>query len=187
MKISVNKMAKMAALSALSIVLLLLIRFPIIPAAPYLEYEPADVPILIGTFIYGPAAGLILTAVVALIQALTLSYASGWVGLVMHVIATGTLVLVAGTIYKRFHTRTGASIGLIAGAICMTLIMIPSNLFFTVNFFGMPYDTVKAMILPVIIPFNLIKSVTNSVIVFFVYKSAGKILRSSSEMPAQRA
>lgn len=176
MKISTNKMVKMGVLSALSIILLMLVRFPIIPSAPFLEYEPADVPVLIATFIFGPLEGLIVTVVVSVIQALTVSAASGWVGLVMHVIATGTLVLVAGTIYIKIHTIKGAIIALIAGSLCMTLVMIPSNLFFTVNFFGVPYDVVKGMLLPAIIPFNLIKSFTNSVVVMLVYKSVGRIL-----------
>ena len=177
MKINVNQMVKMAVLSALSIVLMVLIRFPIIPGASFLEYEPADVPILIGTFIYGPWAGLVITLVVALIQAATLSASGGWVGFVMHLIATGTLVIVAGNIYKRFHTMKGAFIALMAGSLCMTLIMIPSNLFFTVKFYGMPYETVKNMLVPAIIPFNLIKAFTNSIIVSLVYKSVAKVLR----------
>jgi len=179
MKIGVNQMVKMAVLSALSIVLMVIIRFPIIPAAPYMEYEPADVPILIGAFLYGPLAGLIITFVVSFIQAVTFSASSGWVGFVMHMIATGTLVMVAGTIYKRVHTLKGAIIALIAGTLSMTIIMIPANLFFTVNFYGVPYDTVVKMLIPVIIPFNLIKAFINSLIVMVVYKSVGKILRGT--------
>lgn len=174
---NVNKMVKMAVLCALSIVLLFLVRFPIIPAASFLEYEPADVPILIGAFLYGPVAGLIMTIVVSLIQALTLSASGGWVGFVMHVIATGTLVLVAGSIYKKVHTLKGAVIALIAGTLSMTAIMIPSNLFFTVNFYGYPYDAVVGMIVPILIPFNLIKASVNSLVVALVYKHIGKFLK----------
>ena len=61
-------LVKMALLTALSLVLMYLVRFPIFPAAAYLEYDMADVPILIGTFMYGPAAGLLLTGVVSLLQ-----------------------------------------------------------------------------------------------------------------------
>jgi riboflavin transporter FmnP len=173
-------MVKMGVLAALSIVLMMLIHFPIIPAAAFLEYEPADVPILIGGFLFGPLAGFIITVVVALIQAFTVSAASGWVGFVMHVIATGTLVMVSSFIYKHLHTFKGAIAALAAGALCMTLVMIPSNLFFSVRFFNIPYDTVKGMLLTAIIPFNLIKAVINSVIVILVYKSAGKVLRGQA-------
>ena len=119
MKISINQMVKMGMLAALAIVLIIPLHFPIIPAANFLIYDPADVPILIGTFMFGPVAGLVITAIVALIQAILLNPDGGWVGLVMHIIATGTLVLVAGSIYKRFHTIKGAIIALAAGAISM--------------------------------------------------------------------
>ena len=69
MDAKVKKMATIAVLSALSIVLMLLIRFPILPAAPYLIYEPADVPVLIGGFLFGPLAGIVITVIVSVIQA----------------------------------------------------------------------------------------------------------------------
>ena len=177
MKMSVNKMVKMGVLAALSIVLMIVVRFPIIPAAPYLEYEPADVPVLIAAFLYGPVEGLIVAFIMALVQAFTVSASSGWVGLIMHVIATGTFVLVAGLIYKRFHTIKGAAAGLIAGSLLMTLIMVPANLFFTVRFFNQPYETVVKGLLPITIPFNLIKSLTNSLLTFVLYKSVSRILK----------
>ena len=58
-----RKLTTLAMLAALAIVLVALIHFPLVPAAPFLEYDPADIPIFIGTFLFGPAAGLALTAV----------------------------------------------------------------------------------------------------------------------------
>lgn len=176
MKSSVKKMVTMAVMAALSIVLMLLIRFPIIPAAPYLIYEPADVPVLIGSFLFGPAAGLLITVVVSAIQAFLLS-PDGWVGLVMHVAATGTFVVTAGLIYRKFHTLKGAITALAAGTLAMTLIMIPVNLIIQPIYYHMPVEEVAKLILPVLLPFNLIKAGVNSVLAFIVYKSISKIVR----------
>ncbi len=63
------RLVKMGALVALSVVLVYLIHFPIFPAVPFLEYDPADIPILIGTFTFGPVTGMILTIVTSVIQA----------------------------------------------------------------------------------------------------------------------
>lgn len=178
MKNNINKMVKLAVLSALSLVLLMLVRFPIIPTAAFLEYEPADIPILIGAFMYGPLEGLLITVVVSLIQALSVSAQSGWVGFAMHVMATGTLALVTGTIYKKVHNYKGAIAALVAGSIAMTLMMIPANLFFTVKFYGVPFDAVKAMLPTAIIPFNLLKSSINSVVVMLSYKPLSRLLKS---------
>lgn len=187
MRTDVNRMVKLAVLSALSVVLMLLIRFPIIPAAPFLEYEPGDVPALIGAFIFGPGAGLVITAVVSLIQAFTVSAGAGWVGAFMHMVATGVMVLVAGIIYKRVHNIKGAIIALIAGSLCMTLVMIPLNLFVTPRFLNVPVEAVKGMLLPAIIPFNIIKSFGNSFITLLVYKSVGRVLRASAGSAVKKA
>ena len=90
----VRKLVTMAMLAALSIVLVYVIHFPIFPAASFLEYDPADIPILIGTFAYGPLAGVLLTVVVSVIQGMTVSSGSGLMGIAMHIFATSILVLV---------------------------------------------------------------------------------------------
>ena len=42
-----RRLVEMAMLAAISIVLVMLIRIPLIPAAPFLEYDMADVPVLV--------------------------------------------------------------------------------------------------------------------------------------------
>ena len=172
-----KKLVTLAMLAGLSIVLMYLVRFPIIPGASFLEYDMADVPILIGTFLFGPVSGLILVAIVSVVQGLTVSAASGWIGILMHLIATGTFVIVTGLIYRWIQTRKGAVWGLVMGSIAMTAIMIPLNLIFTVMFLGVPYDVVVAMLLPAIIPFNLAKAGINSALTFFVYKPVSKVMK----------
>mgnify|MGYP000037199626 FL=1 len=60
----------MAMLVALSLILVMLINFPILPAVPFMKYDPADIPILIGSFLFGPMGGVILTAIVSILQGL---------------------------------------------------------------------------------------------------------------------
>ncbi len=181
MRFSVNKMVKMGVLCSLAIILMLIVRFPIIPAAPYLEYEPSDMPILVGSFMFGPAAGLLMTVVVSFIQAITVSAASGFVGFLMHVIATGTLVLVAGLIYKKMHNFKGAIVALVAGSLSMAAIMIPLNMIIDPILYGMTLDAVIKLILPAFLPFNLAKAGINSVIVACVYKPLATFLRATGK------
>ena len=56
----VEKLVKLALLCAMSLVLMYVVRFPLIPTLPFLEYDMADVPILIGAFMFGPLEGLSL-------------------------------------------------------------------------------------------------------------------------------
>ncbi|PHV72022.1 ECF transporter S component [Sporanaerobium hydrogeniformans] len=170
MKKNAKQLTSMAVLIALSIVLVYLIHFPIFPMAPFLEYDPADIPILIGTFVYGPVAGLVITIIAAIIQGTTVSAGSGWIGILMHVFATGSFVLVAGTIYKKQHTKKGAIIALIAGSITMTVTMVLWNLVFTPLFLGMPLEAVLPLLVPAIIPFNLLKASVNGAVSYLLYK-----------------
>ncbi|NLD18930.1 MAG: ECF transporter S component [Clostridiales bacterium] len=163
------RLAKMGMLVAVSIVLVYFIHFPIFPAVAFLEYDPADIPILIGTFAFGPLAGVLLTIVTAVIQGVTVSAASGVYGIIMHVIATSTLVLVAGLIYKYNKTRKGAVIGLACGVIAWTLVMILANLIITPIFMGVPRSVVWDL-MPFIAGFNLIKAGVNAIVTFLLYK-----------------
>jgi len=169
-------LAKLGILSAISIVLVSFIHVPIIAAAPFLEYDPADIPIIIGTFAMGPVAGLLLTVVASTIQGLTVSAASGAYGILMHIIATGTYAVVAGNIYRGHKSKKMAALAMLAGTVSMTLIMIPANLLITPIFMTVSRDVVKGLLLPGIIPFNLLKAGINSVITFILYKRVSAIL-----------
>ena len=180
----IDRMVKLGMLTALSIILVYAIHFPIFPAAPYLEYDMADVPILIGTFLYGPWWGLGLTAVVSVLQWLLVSPQGMWVGAVMHFFATGSYVLAAGLIYSRHRTRNEALIGMAIGSVLQTLMMIPMNLIFTVHFFGYPQDVVIGL-LPITSAFNGIKTVANSIITFLLYKRISKIFEKNLIKPGE--
>lgn len=163
------RLAKMGMLVAISVVLVYFIHFPIFPAVAFLEYDPADIPILIGTFAFGPGAGLLLTIVTAVIQGVTVSAASGAYGIIMHIIATSTMVLVAGVIYKKNKTKKGAVIGLVFGVIAWVIVMMGANMVITPLFMGVPRAVVWDL-MPFIAAFNFIKAGANAIITFVLYK-----------------
>ena len=171
----------MAMFVAISIVLVWLIHFPIFPSAAYLEYDPADIPILIGTFAYGPLAGIVLTVIAAGIQGFTVSAASGVYGIIMHVLATGSLVITAGLIYRYKKTRAGAAIGILAGGAVMAAVMCIANLIVTPHFLGAPVEAVKAILLPIIVPFNLIKVGINGAVTFLIYKTVSRFIKTEKK------
>lgn len=168
-----KKLTTIAMLTAISAVLITLVHFPLFPAAPFLQYDPADVAILIGTFAFGPLAGIGITVVASAIQAFLLG-GDGIYGFLMHVIASGTLALVAGLIYQAMHNRTGGLIALLAGTLAMGITMMVANHFITPYFMGAPTEMVDAMLLSVILPFNLLKAGINSIVTFLVYKTVSR-------------
>ena len=67
-----KKTTTIAMLTAIAAVLITLVHFPLFPTAAFLQYDPADVAILIGAFAYGPVAGVIITVLASFIQAFLL-------------------------------------------------------------------------------------------------------------------
>ena len=163
------KLAKMGMLVAISIVLVSFIHFPIFPAVPFLEYDPADIPIIIGTFAFGPGAGVLITVVTSVLQGTTVSAASGLYGIIMHILATSAFVLAAGVLYKRNKSKKGAIIALVAGVIAMTCVMFFANMIVTPAFMGMPLSVIMDL-MPFILAFNFLKAGINATVTFFLYK-----------------
>lgn len=171
------KLAKMGMLAAISLILVN-IHFPIFPVIAFMEYDPADIPILIGTFAFGPMAGLLITLVTSIIQGVTVSAAAGVYGIIMHIIATGTYVIMAGFVYQYIKSKKGAITALVLGTIAMTIMMVGANYIVTPAFMNVPRDAITAL-LPFIIGFNLIKAGANGVITFFVYKRVSRFLHKN--------
>ncbi len=170
------KLVKMGAMVALSVALVYLIHFPIFPAVAFLEYDPADIPILVGTFAFGPLVGIVLTVVTSVIQGLTVSASSGLYGILMHVIATGVLVTVSGIIYRHRKTRMMAVVSLLCGMAAMAVFMMGANMLITPVFMGVPAETVWSL-MPFIVGFNVIKAGINGGVTFIIYKRIANFLR----------
>lgn len=164
-----------AMLSAIAVILAVSFHVPIIPAAAYLEYDMADIPILFITLSLGIPYGLISTIVVSVLQGVAAS-ASGIIGIIMHIFATSILVIVSGLIYKRFNSIVGLILALIIGVIAWVVGMIIFNIIFTPIFLGTPRQAVIEMIVPITIPFNLIKAGANSVAGAILYLTLSPIL-----------
>ena len=181
-KFSTAAIAKLAMMTAVSMVLLLLVRIPF-PPAPFLVYDPADVPLYITAFAFGPAAGLIVTLVVCLIQAFMLG-GDGLYGFLMHFVATGIVAVVIGLMYKNCKTKKKAVQALVVGVILATAVMCVMNLIVTPVYMGAPRVAVVAMLPTAIIPFNLLKAGINSILTFILYKRVSGFLHGSSAVKA---
>ena len=169
-----RKLTTMAILTALSVCFVALIHFPIFPAVAFLEYDPADIPILICSFAFGPAAGLVVTVIAAFIQGFTVSAQSGIYGIIMHIIATGAYVLASGLFYRKHKTKNLAAVSLLIGTAAMVVCMFFANLVITPYFMmgAVNKETVYTVLslMPFILLFNLLKAGINGAITFFLYK-----------------
>ena len=173
---STKRIVVTAMLCAIAYVVMVAVHLNIVPAAPFLTYDPKDVIITIGGFIYGPAEVLIISFIVAFLEMITVSD-TGIIGFVMQVIATLSYAGVAALIYKRLHTKGGALISLCVGTVSMAVIMVLWNLILSPIYLGTDRATVVALLVPAIIPFNVLKGVINSVLIMLIYKPIVTALR----------
>lgn len=159
---SSSKLVFLAMLSAISFVLMWF-GFPIIPIAPYLKFEPSDVPLIIATVAYGPLAGLMTLTVKNLLYFLL--HGGNIFGIFMNFSASATFLCVTALFYRRLHFIISAGLG----TVFMALIMIPLNVIVVPLQFGIPFAQVWALMLPVYIPFNLIKGCLNTALFLLIW------------------
>jgi riboflavin transporter FmnP len=163
------KITNVSMLIALSMIAGYFIHFPILPQAPFLLYDPGNVFLLIGSFKLGPKIGVLMCFITAILFAL-ITGQGGPYGALMNFLATGTLIFVSSQIYLLNHTKRGAILGMILGTLAMTLIMIPANLIITPFYLGVERGIVIKMLIPAIIPFNLLKGIISGFLTFILYK-----------------
>ena len=178
MKLTVKKITTLAMLAAMAYIVMAFIRIPIMPAAPFLEYDPKDILFVISGFLFGPVESLIIIILVCLLEMVTVS-TSGPIGLLMNVIASVCFVIPAALIYKKKKTLPFAVIGIIAGVLCMTGSMVLWNWLVTPGYMHVPREVIVPMLPTVFAPFNLIKAGINMGLTLIIYKPISTILRKA--------
>ena len=174
-----KQMVVMALLSAIAFFTVAIVRIPMLFAGPLvLNYEPKDVIIAIGGFLFGPLPAAIISIVVAFIEMITIS-STAWIGFAMNLISSCAFTCSAAIVYKKRRTIKGAVIGLVIACITTTVVMLLYNYFLTPVFMGVPRPVVAGMLVPLFLPFNLIKSSINAAVVMLIYKPIVIALRKS--------
>jgi len=175
-----KQMTAMAMICAIGYVLAFMSS--LLPGVLFLKYDPKDVIIVIGGFIYGPLSTFFVSLVVSLLEMITIS-ADGFVGFIMNVLATCSFACTASFVYKKRHSLKWAVIGLGLGCIAMTVTMILWNFLITPLYMGVTREAVVELLLPVFLPFNIIKSVLNASLAMAVYRPVVAALRKSHLIP----
>lgn len=172
--------ATVGMLCAIAYIVMLVLKVPVVL---FLSYEAKDVIIAIGGLIYGPLTAAIISLIVSVVEMFTVSD-TGVIGLIMNVLATCSFACTAAFIYKKMRTIKGAFIGLLAGTIFMTLVMILWNYLITPIYMGYPRAAVAELLVPVFLPFNLVKGGINMAVTMLLYKPVVTALRKAGLVTA---
>lgn len=161
----------MALLAAIS-VLLSFIETPAI-FAPFLRLDVSFTPAMVAGFAYGGPAGVLVGIVAAVAHG---AIDGNWVGSLMNIIMAVAYILPAAAIYSRNRTIKGAIIGLVVSTISIMVAAVIANLIIDPTLYGYPLESVIALIVPALLPFNFLKGVVNGVLTFVVYKSIKNLI-----------
>ena len=167
-----RQLVTMALMCAIG-VLLSFVEFPLLPGVTWLKYDASAMPAMVCGFAFGPAAGLAVGVVGAVIHGILMADFSG---AVMNILVVAGFILPAALVYRRSRTFKSGVVGLVLSAITATVMAILGNLVITPMWLGVPLDAVVAMILPILTPFNLIKAGINAVLTLTVYKSISNLI-----------
>lgn len=178
-KLNTKGIVLLGLLSSLSYLSVFLFRIPVVS---FLKYEPKDIFIVIGAFLFGPLAGLLMSIVVSFLEMVTIS-TTGPIGMLMNIISTVAFASTAAFIYQKKRTMSGAVIGLTVGALLMTGLMLLWNYLITPLYMGVPRNAVVDMLIPVFLPFNLVKAGINATLTLLLYKPLKQALTKGHLLP----
>ncbi len=167
-----RQLVTMALLCAIG-VLLSFVEFPLIPGVTWLKYDASAMPAMVCGFAFGAGGGLAVGIAGAIIHGILMADFSG---AVMNILVVIGFVVPASLVYQHGRTLPRAIIGLIASVVCAVIMAIVGNLVITPAYLGVPMDAVIAMILPILVPFNLAKGIINAVLTLAVYKSISNLI-----------
>lgn len=177
---NVKKLTMLGMLCAIAFVVMVVGRIPVVM---FFKYDPKDVIIALGGFIYGPMSAFLISLIVSVIEMFTVSD-TGWIGLLMNVLASCSFACVAAYIYKKKRSMKGAVAGLTIGVCVMVVVMLLWNYLITPIYMGYPRAAVAELLLPVILPFNLLKGTINAAITMLLYKPIVTALRKAGLLEA---
>ena len=193
-EIGVRGVVQIGMLSAIAIILMQF-EVPLPFAPPFYKIDFSEIPVLIGCFVMGPLAGAIVELIKVILNVVISGTTTGGVGDIANFLIGCAMCVPAGMIYKKYHTRKSALAGMAVGTVFMTVIGCILNAYVLLpvyaKAFEMPIDALVAMgtavnhsitslstfVIFAVAPFNLLKGVLVSFIVFLIYKKISPIFK----------
>ncbi len=176
---NINKTKKLTTISMLCALAYVAVIVGRIPLVLFLKYDPKDVVIVIGGFIFGPLTAFTITVIVSIVQMFTISGTGIW-GCIMNIVSSCSFACTAAFIYKKKHSLSGAILALFCGWSCQVGIMMVWNYIIAPIYMGYPREAIVELLLPAFLPFNLIKGGLNAAITMLLYKPIVTALRRSN-------
>lgn len=153
-----TKRVAFTALFTAASLMLSFVQIPIFPAAPWLMYDPSGIVCLIAALAFGPKVG----TTAAILSWLPRLFVDPF-GAPMGMLSTCAFIIPAALVYRKNGSRAASLGGMLAGAALSVAVSCAMNLVVTPFYTPVSVAQVAAMIIPILLPFNLLKMAINVV------------------------
>lgn len=189
-----NYLTSIAFLSAIAGVLMLF-EFPIPFLAPgFYKIDFSEVPVLLGAFTLGPAAGIVIEFVKIMINLFINGTTTAFVGEIANFTIGVCYVIPASVLYYFGKNRREAIAGMVFGTIFTTTVGVLLNAYVLIPFYAAAFGGVEKILaagtavnsninsvlsfcLIAVAPFNVLKFTVVSLISFSMYGSINKVIK----------
>ena len=192
-----RKMAMIGMFSALAMILHIF-DFALPFAPPFYKLDFSELPILIGSFAFGPAAGVMMEFLKILLKLCIKGTSTAFVGDLANFMIGCSFILPASILYAFGKKKISAIVGCVVGTLVLTVFGTAFNAVYLLpafsTLFGMPMesilqagsavnplatgDSIVNFVIVCVAPMNLIKGTTASVVTMLVYKKLSPILKT---------
>lgn len=194
--LSTRKITMIGMFSAVAAILHML-DFPVPFAPVFYQLDFSEIPALIGTFAFGPVAGVMIEFCKILLKLLFKNTSTAFVGDMANFVIGCSFLIPASIIYLFHKSKKTAIIGCIAGTLCMTIFGTAFNAVYLIpafsKLYGMPLEAIIAMgteinpainnivtfVIFAVAPLNLLKGSSVSLVTMLVYKKLSPILKKT--------
>lgn len=194
-----RKMAMVGMFSAIAMILHLF-DFPLPFAPGFYKLDFSELPILVGTFAFGPAAGVLMEFIKILLKLVFKGTSTAFVGDLANFVVGCSFILPASLVYIFRKSKKSAIVGCVTGTLVMTLFGTAFNAIYLLPAFAemyhMPMDELLAMgaavnplmtegsiisfVAVCVAPMNLIKGASVSLVTMLIYKPLSPIIKTGS-------
>ena len=180
-----TRIAYIAVFTALAFALRML-QFVVLPLpiVEQLKMDFSDTFTLIGSFALGPVAGVIIEVMKEVIYGLCFTK-TAFAGELANIVVMLPLILIPSIAYKKYKGIKAVIVWLSVGCIVQVLWSFPVNLFLSFPVFvGFNWELGMSLYLKawyLIMAFNLIKTVSLSIVTMLLYKPLSKLIKLTNE------
>ena len=152
--------------------LLMLLNFPLPIFPNFLFVDFSDIPALIAALVFGPLAGILVEFFKNVLNYLATGSQTGIpVGHISNFIAGIVFVLPTLFVYNKLKTKKGMTIALVVGTVIMAVVMSILNYLVILPVYTllMGFPDMRNLVVPAILPFNILKGVMMSGIFMLLF------------------